>query len=146
MKRILLLTLPALLAGSAAQGQVNPATIKWGAPPTSIPKGAKMAVISGDPSKKGIFVFRVKIPPGYVIAPHHHGTDEYVTVIAGSMHLGMGKTLRRPPANLVAGGFMKTEAGMDHYLYTRGGATFQVMGEGPFTITYVNPKDDPRTK
>jgi quercetin dioxygenase-like cupin family protein len=145
MKKLLLLSLAALLARSPAESQVNPNAIKWGPPPTTIPKGAQMAVISGDPSKEGIFVFRVRFPAGYVIAPHHHSTDEYVTVISGALNLGMGKKLQRSSRpNLVAGGFAHTKAGMDHYVFTRNGATIQVMGEGPFTITYVNPKDDPR--
>ena len=147
MRKLLLILLAASLAGSAAQAQVNPAGVKWGPTSTTIPKGAQMAVISGDPSKEGIFVFRVRFPPGYVIAPHHHGTDEYVTVISGALNIGMGKKLQRSGRpNLVTGGFIRTEAGMDHYVLTRSGATIQVMGEGPFTITYVNPKDDPRNR
>lgn len=145
MKRALLLTLPLLLAGSAAHSQVNPASIKWGPPPPSVPKGAAFAVISGDPAKPGIFVFRVRMPPGYVVPPHRHGADEYVTVISGDLTIGMGKKLLRPKtANLVTGGFIRTKAGMNHYVYTRTGAIIQVTGEGPFTITYVNPRDDPR--
>ena len=32
-----------------------------------------------------------------------------------------------------------------HFAYTEKGATIQVHGMGPFTLTYVNPADDPRT-
>ena len=31
-----------------------------------------------------------------------------------------------------------------HFGYTKDGAVVQVHGIGPFTVTYVNPADDPR--
>ena len=33
---------------------------------------------------------------------------------------------------------------MRHFAYTKDGATIQVHGNGPFTVSYVNPADDPR--
>src|SRR5213592_4253503 len=38
--------------------------IQWGDAPPSLPKGAKLAVLEGDPSKKGFFVIRIKAPDG----------------------------------------------------------------------------------
>lgn len=147
MKRVLLLTLTALLTSSAASAPINPMGVKWGPPPPGVPKGAQFAVLAGDPTKEGLFVFRARFPAGFVVPPHHHAKDEHVTVIAGALTVGMGNTLRRPArANLVTGGFITTPAGENHYVYTRGGATIQVTGEGPFTITYANPKDDPRNR
>jgi len=35
-------------------------------------------------------------------------------------------------------------AEMRHFAYTKGGATIQIHGTGPFVLNYVNPKDDPR--
>jgi len=35
-------------------------------------------------------------------------------------------------------------AKMHHYAFTRTGATIQITAHGPFAITYVNPRDDPR--
>ncbi len=45
---------------------------------------------------------------------------------------------------LPVGGFMSILAKTNHFLYTKGEAIIQVMGLGPFDITYVNPSDDPR--
>jgi len=147
MKKLLLVAFAALLAGSAGHSQVNPGALQWQPAADMLPPGARVAMLAGNPAKAGTFVFRLRFPPGYAIAPHRHPTAEYVTVIAGSLYLGHGSTMRRPRRpNLVAGGFIMTPANMNHYAYTRTGATVQVSGEGPFTITYVNPKDDPRKK
>jgi len=58
-------------------------SLKWQDGPTSLPKGAKIAVLEDDPSKEGPFVFRVKVPDGYRIPPHTHPKTERVTVILG---------------------------------------------------------------
>ena len=104
-------------------------------------------MLSGNPGKAGLFTIRVKFPPGYVIPPHHHPSDELVTVIAGQLGLGMGKTLnRRAAATLVQGGYVVAPANMNHFAFTRAGATVQITANGPFEIIYVNPRDDPRRK
>ena len=50
-----------------AQAQVNSTDLKWGAAPPVFPAGAQMAVLSGDPSKAGTFVIRLKMPAGYKV-------------------------------------------------------------------------------
>jgi hypothetical protein len=35
---------------------------------------------------------------------------------------------------------------MHHWVHAAAPATVQVSGMGPFQITYVDPKDDPRKK
>ena len=67
-----------------------PADVKWQDGPASLPKGAKIAVLEGDPTKEGPFVFRVKVPDGYRIPPHTHPKTERVTVISGTFNIGMG--------------------------------------------------------
>jgi hypothetical protein len=147
MSRVLLLTLPVLLAGSVAHSQMNPAQMKWGAAPAGLPAGARLAVLSGDPNKEGMFTIRLRFPPGYAVQPHWHPTDELVTVINGQVALGMGSAFSRPKAKtLVAGGYVVAPAKMHHYAFTRTGATIQITAHGPFQITYVNPKDDPRLR
>jgi quercetin dioxygenase-like cupin family protein len=133
-----------LALSSVAQAQVNPNDLKWGSPPAVFPKGAEMAVLAGDPTKSGTFVIRLKTPAGYKIPAHHHPTDEYVTVIAGDFHLGMGDKLDpAKSAALAPGGFAEAPKGMNHFAWTTGGAIVQVSAEGPFAMTYVNPADDP---
>ncbi len=150
----LFLTTAALLCAvlAAAQDQkpasthvmVDGAQLKWGPPPPVLNKGAELAVVSGDPGSAGPYVIRLKMPAGYKIAPHWHPTDENITVIAGTFSLGMGETFDpKATKTLAAGGFALMPAEMRHFAWTKGGATVQVHGMGPFMLNYVNPADDP---
>ncbi len=126
---------------------VNASQIKWGPAPDFIPKGAQVAVLSGDPSKEGLYVVRLKLPAGYKIPAHNHPTAEMVTVIAGNFHLGMGDKLdQRKGIRLTAGGYAEAPATMNHYAWASSPTVVQVHGQGPFAVTYVNPADDPRGK
>ena len=126
---------------------VNPDGLKWGDAPPVLPKGAKMAVLAGDPSKEGVFVVRLRAPNGYKISPHWHPTREHVTVISGKFHIGMGKTFDTKKAeSLGPGGFAYMDAKMEHYAWMEGDTEIQAEGMGPFAITYVNPADDPSPK
>ena len=147
MKRLLLLGLAALLAGSAANAQMNPDQLEWGPPPDGLPPGALLAVLSGDPAKDGLFTIRLRFPPGYKIQPHRHASDELVTVVAGEVSLGMGRSFNeRKATKLVRGGYAVAPANMDHYAFTKTGAEVQITANGPFQIIYVNKRDDPRRK
>jgi quercetin dioxygenase-like cupin family protein len=139
------LAITALVAGAgAAQAQVNSQDLKWGAAPPIFAKGAQMAVLSGDPSKAGPFVIRLKVPAGYAFAAHHHPTDEYVTVLEGDLSLGMGDKLDQTKgATLSAGGFAMAPANMNHYAWSKSGSVLQVSADGPFVMVYVDPADDP---
>lgn len=124
-----------------------PSAIQWGDAPPTLPKGVKMAVLSGDPSKAGFFVIRLKGPDGYRVAAHWHPTRENLTIISGTFHLGMGDTLDTSKADAMpAGSFGYLDAKMHHYAWMEGETEVQVEGQGPFVVNYVNPKDDPSKK
>jgi hypothetical protein len=111
---------------------VNFGDLKWGPAPAVFPKGAQMAVLWGDPTKSGTFVIRLKTPAGYKVPAHHHPTDEYVTVISGDFHLGMGDKLdAAKSAALPPGGFAEAPRQMNHFALTEGGAIVQASAEGP---------------
>jgi quercetin dioxygenase-like cupin family protein len=138
------IALLSLMTASAATAQMNTTDLKWGPAPAVFPKGAQMSVLSGDPGKSGIFTVRLRMPPGYVVPAHNHPTDELVTVISGNLSLGMGDRLNRAKAaTLRPGGFANAPAKMNHFAFTRTGAVVQIIAEGPFALTYVNPADDP---
>src|SRR5580658_1159431 len=82
----------ALCADPAKQVIFIPGDIKWVEGPASLPKGAQMAILEGDPTKEAAFVIRIKMPDGFRIMPHTHPKDERVTVITGTLYLGMGET------------------------------------------------------
>lgn len=145
MRKLLFIGLTASLVSSTAVAQMNAKDLKWGPAPPGLPMGAEATVLSGDPGKEGMFTIRLKFPANYAVQPHHHPTDELVTVIDGQLSLGMGDTFDQAKATtLDAGGYVALPSNMNHYALTSSGATIQITAHGPFQITYVNPKDDPR--
>ena len=145
MKKLLLLTLTALLAAPAAQAKTHSANLKWMAGPPGLPDGSQFAVVSGDPGKKGMFTVRMKFPADYAVAAHHHPTDEHLTVLKGKLAFGMGDKADKAKTKWMAAGAKGTaKAKMNHYVFTSGPAEIQVSAMGPFQITYADPKDDPR--
>jgi anti-sigma factor ChrR (cupin superfamily) len=141
---------PAAKPAAAAPKHVMVAApdVKWGPGPPSLPPGAQMAVLDGDPAVAGKpFVIRAKLPDGYRVAPHFHPTDENVSVLSGTFSAGMGDTFNEGSMTALGpGGYAKMPKMMHHYAMAKGETIIQVHGMGPFGVTYVNPKDDPRTK
>ena len=123
----------------------TPADLKWTDAPPGLPKGAKVSVLQGDPAAPGLFTMRVTLPAGYRVAPHHHPSDENVTVLAGELYMGMGDVLDEGKAHaLGVGAFSTMPAGARHFAFTKAETVFQVHAMGPWSIVYVNPQDDPR--
>jgi quercetin dioxygenase-like cupin family protein len=125
----------------------TPEEAQW-RPTTMLPAGVQVAVLSGDPSKPGPFVLRLKFPAHTDIPAHWHPADEHVIVTSGSITFGMGDKLDRTgPTNklLSAGGFALMPATMHHFAFTGEQETTVVMyADGPLQIHYINPADDPR--
>jgi hypothetical protein len=125
----------------------RPDGLKWQEGPLSLPPGAKMAVLEGDPNKEGPFVFRVKVPDGYRIPPHTHPKPERVTILCGTFHIGMGEKFDPSKGQeMPAGTYGTWPAGMKHFVWVKGETVVQFHGEGPWKINYVNPDDDQRGK
>ena len=81
-------------APAAPAGQhvmLSASALKWGDAPPSLPPGAKIAVVQGDPSQAQPFVIRAQVPAGYKIAPHWHPGVENLTILSGTVALGMGE-------------------------------------------------------
>jgi quercetin dioxygenase-like cupin family protein len=157
VKRVVLLLSVVLIAASSAgraqapapppHAGMLPAEIKWGPAPPALPPGAQAAVLAGDPAKEGVFVIRVKLPSGYRVPPHWHPVDEHVTVLSGTLQLGMGDKFDLAATRaLTAGSFVTAAKEMRHFVQAKGTTVIQVTAMGPFQLTYVNPADDPRTK
>src|SRR5438128_4841597 len=84
-----LLTRPAVFA-QHEHVLLNEQDIKWEDAPPFIPPGAKAAVLQGNPSEKGLFTIRLKLPANYRVPAHWHPTDEHVSVFSGALYMGMG--------------------------------------------------------
>lgn len=123
---------------------MTPPDIKWGEAPPSLPPGAKLAVLSGDPDKAGLCTLRAKFPDGYKIPAHWHPTTEYVTVISGILYMGTGDKLEESKGHAMGpGSFGAIGAKLHHYAWAKGDTEVQVHLMGPFAITYIDPADDP---
>jgi hypothetical protein len=137
-------------AGQKDSGHVmlTPKQIKWQAAPPSLPAGAQLAVLDGDPSQAGApYTIGLKMPDGYRMPPHWHPMDASVTVVRGTFGMGLGEKF--DPARgqeLKPGSFMRVSKEVRHYEWTKGETVIYVSGLGPLDTTYVNPADDPRQK
>jgi quercetin dioxygenase-like cupin family protein len=130
--------------GKPAHVVLTPSEMKWSDPPPVFEKGASFTLVSGDPSKSGLYAVRLKMPAGYRIAPHWHPTDEHITVLSGSFAAGMGEKFDQASMKtLPAGSYALMPAEMRHFAMATTETIVQVDGQGPFALTYVNPADDP---
>lgn len=112
-----------------------------------MPAGMKMTVLEGDPTKPGPYVVRLRMIDGCRIPPHMHPGTERVTILAGTLHWGMGEKFDQNAAQaLTAGTYAYWPAGMKHFAWTTGETEIQLHGTGPWGITYLDPTDDPRQK
>ncbi len=124
-----------------------PDQITWGPAPAVLPVGAKLAVLEGDPTKSGAYTMRLLMPDGYQISPHFHAGTEHVTVVSGTLMVGMGdKVDESQMKTLPAGAFGAIPPGMHHYAKAKGETVLQLHGIGPWRLSYVNKADDPRKK
>ncbi len=134
-----------LAIAPAIHAQAAPAAKKWGPAPAALPLGARMTVVSGDPSKAEMFTAELAMPSGYKILPHFHPTDEVVEVKKGTLLVGMGDKFDASKAKPMKAGDKGTVPAKAHHFAEAQGATFiSVTAMGPFALTYVNPADDPQ--
>lgn len=139
-------------AAAAEQGDrladaisIEPDQIAWSAAPPSLPEGAETAILEGDLTRQEPHTFRLRLPDGYEIAPHSHPLREHITVLDGTLMMGMGETFERAAAEPLAdGSFFVLPEGDRHYAWADGETVVQLHGTGPWEIDYVDPADDPR--
>ncbi len=124
-----------------------PSEVAWKDAPASLPPGAKMAILEGDPTKEGFFTMRLQLPDGYRVAPHWHPKTERLTVIAGTVHLGIGDRFDdKATRPLPAGTYSSMPPKMAHFAWMEGDVILQLSSIGPWGVIYVNSADDPRLK
>ena len=112
-----------------------------------MPAGAKLAVIEGPLNAAGPVTFRLKFPANYQVPAQWHPAIEHVTVISGTLNFGMGDKFDRSKTKALSTGSVAImPAKTNHFVWTKEEAIAQVHGVGPWSVTYVNPADDPRAK
>lgn len=126
-----------------AQGPVivTPTQLVW----KPLIPGVEMAVVSGDPDKKGgVYVIRIRAKGEVKVPPHWHPTDEHITVLEGSFLLAHGEKYDASKLiQLKLGAHSVMPAKLPHFGLHKAGNVVEVYGEGPFAPTFVNPEDDP---
>lgn len=122
--------------------------VQFGSVPPFLPPGAQLAVLEGDPmASTGDFTVRLKMPDGYRIAPHWHPKRENVTVLTGTLKVGMGDSLDvSKMMSFGPGSFAYLDPEMHHYAMSSSNTVIQIHGMSPFQVNYVNPSDDPGQK
>lgn len=143
------LALPGLPAAAcsahSAQVVLTAEEMDWQPGPGSLPAGAEVVMLEGDPAAAGPLTLRLKFPAGYRIPAHSHPAIEHVTVLSGVFHVGMGDAFDEDAGSaLPQGGFSVMPVGHNHYAWTEEETVIQLHSVGPWGITYVDPGDDPR--
>lgn len=139
------LAAPAALAGEAAYTATAAGEVSFSPGPPTLPAGAEIAVLLGNPAEEGPFVLRLKFPAGYQVPPHRHPQEEHVTVISGGLGIAAGEMLDTSAASLlVPGSFVRIPVGQAHFAWTEAETVVQLNGVGPFGIEYIEAADDPR--
>lgn len=125
---------------------ITPDKIQWIQGPGILPPGAAYAVLEGSLNGKENLTLRVKLPPNYQVKSHFVSALERVTVLSGSINVGTGdKFDLQSGTSLPAGSFIVMPANKHYYVWTSSEETIiQISAQGPWSVTYVNPNDDPR--
>ena len=124
---------------------LSPAELTWKDLP-SLP-GVKIAVIEGPLTQAVPIMFRLKFPANYSVPPHSHPGIEHITIISGTLNMGMGDVFDRTKTRaLTPGNVAIMPPGTHHFVWTSEETVGQVHSIGPWTVTYINPADDPSKK
>jgi mannose-6-phosphate isomerase-like protein (cupin superfamily) len=131
-----------------AQNAFTPDQVKYAPAPPFLQPGAQLAVLEGNPmADSGDFTIRLKMPDGYRIAPHYHPARENVTVLSGTLKVGMGDQFDATKMmSFGAGSFAYLDPSMHHYAAASGETVIQIHGASPVKLIYINPADDPTPK
>jgi ketosteroid isomerase-like protein len=129
-----------MAADAGTMAAVNEKAVTW--QPLDVKgfaPGAKMAVIHGDPAN-GNYVLRLDLPAGYRFPVHWHPGTENVTVLEGTLLLGMGNTANTSAEKAYKeGDYLYIPGRNPHFGGAKGHTIIQLHGTGPFAINLGAP-------
>lgn len=141
-RSILMLTAlaAAAITVSTDAAQLNPAAVSFKLPDqipwvVSPDHGAQTAVLLGDLSKPGLYIYLLKWEPHHMSHPHFHPHDRYIMVLSGTWWVGTG-TKYDPDSTvpMPAGTFVVHYGKQIHYDGAKDTETvLEVVGMGPAT-------------
>ena len=139
----LALQAPSPAVGQDAPGFVRtqPEDMKWVNVEGGL--GAQQAILEGDPTKPGIYVMRMKFPPGVMSRPHTHSQDRHAVVLKGTWWTGTGPDFKpETTVPVKTGGYMKHPKEGVHYDGAKDEEVIlQIIGMGPVTSPRIRPAD-----
>ena len=127
-----------------AQGNVfhDGASLPWGEPDGGmrfLPLYGSDYSVAGQP-----FAFRIHVQPGFEIGPHTHPVVEHMTILSGTLHVGLGETMDREAATPYgSGSYVAIGARVVAYMWAEEETIIQVHGVGPFSTDFVTPPGRP---
>jgi hypothetical protein len=131
---------------ASAVAELNPAAVAFTLPDKIVWKpgapGSEQAILTGDPSKPGLYVVMIKWLPGKMSVPHFHPNDRFIMVLKGTWWMGTGAKF--DPASMVpmpTGTFVTHFGKQVHYDGAKDEeAVVLIAGEGPATATPAQQK------
>lgn len=110
-----------------------PENIHW----LANPSGSETAVLTGDPSKPGLYVELTKWKAHHNSRPHFHPNDRFITVLSGIWWVNTGPkydpdSMKPVPAGSVVTHFAK---GIHYDGAKEGDVVLEIVGIGPATAT-----------
>ena len=100
--------------------------------------GMQIAALHGNFAEEGVYSLRLSFPDGYRFPAHFRPMDENLTVIEGTLLLGMGDA--EDESQLVSygpGDFLNIPGEHPHFGGATGYTVIQLHGVGPFAILLV---------
>ena len=146
------LALACALWGAPASAQhteghimLDPSELTWKDLP-SLP-GVKIAVVEGPLDQAVPITFRLKFPANFKVPPHWHPGIEHITIISGTLHMGLGSVFDAAKTRAMKPGSISImQPRTNHYVWTDEETIGQVHSIGPWSVNYVNPADYPAKK
>ncbi len=144
--------LPVGFADSTAASPLNPeqtiirppGALQWRANPAFPEPCVDNCLLTGDPTKAGLYYTLVRWWPGFMSAPHRYTSDRFSVVVSGTCWCNSGADF--DPAACVpvaAGSFVRRVAGTPHYDGVVRGhpvpAIIAICGIGPVNYAAVDP-------
>jgi quercetin dioxygenase-like cupin family protein len=146
---VAVITLAVMLSGPEVLTQTSPPAflrvapedVKWVEDADG--SGVQRATIHGDPTKPGIYVVRIKFPPGTMSLNHYHQEDRHAVVLKGTWYTGTGDVF--DPGTTVplkSGSYMMHPAGAHHFDGAKDEEVIlQIIGYGPTSTVRLRPQE-----
>jgi anti-sigma factor ChrR (cupin superfamily) len=98
----------ALAQHSGDHIMLAPSELTW----TDLPSlpGVKIAIIEGQLNQAVPIMFRLKFPANFKVPPHWHPGIEHITIISGTLHMGIGNVFDKSKTRALTPGSISINA------------------------------------